>query len=114
MTMILYLALIAFAFVLLPAAFFVGLVIYLQVTGIVPRGVCRVCGCTDTDCRACIARTGEPCSWIDEEHTICSRCVDYLEAGDLASVESGDLLSPDCSPLNAKRDSNRGLRGSRG
>lgn len=34
---------------------------------------CRRCGCTDDDCRQCIARTGEPCSWVEDE--LCSACV---------------------------------------
>lgn len=38
------------------------------------RGVCRKCGCTDKDCRICVERTGWPCSWVDEEHTLCSAC----------------------------------------
>src|ERR1043166_6382785 len=62
-------------------------------------GRCRVCGCTDEDCSQCIAFVGAPCSWIDEDHTICSRCVDALATNDLAL----DDLSPDCSPLNAVR-----------
>jgi hypothetical protein len=33
---------------------------------------CRVCGCTDDDCRQCINKTGEPCSWI--ENDLCSAC----------------------------------------
>lgn len=35
-------------------------------------GVCRVCGCTDIDCRGCIARTGEPCHWVEDD--LCSAC----------------------------------------
>lgn len=35
-------------------------------------GICRRCGCTDSDCRDCIQRTGEPCSWV--EHDLCSAC----------------------------------------
>jgi len=34
---------------------------------------CRICGCTDEDCSDCIARTGEPCSWVEED--LCSACV---------------------------------------
>ena len=33
---------------------------------------CRRCGCTDEDCRGCIERTGEPCSWVTED--LCSAC----------------------------------------
>ena len=34
---------------------------------------CRVCGCTDDDCMGCVERTGEPCTWVDED--LCSACV---------------------------------------
>jgi hypothetical protein len=34
---------------------------------------CRVCGCTDDDCRGCIEKTGEPCRWVEED--LCSACV---------------------------------------
>lgn len=37
-------------------------------------GVCRVCGCTDDDCEQCIEKTGEPCHWLDDTHTLCSAC----------------------------------------
>lgn len=33
---------------------------------------CRVCGCTQENCRQCIDRTGEPCSWIEPD--LCSAC----------------------------------------
>jgi len=33
---------------------------------------CRVCGCTDDDCRQCIEKTGKPCSWVEED--LCSAC----------------------------------------
>lgn len=36
-----------------------------------PRS-CRLCGCTDEDCRGCIERTGAPCSWVAED--LCSAC----------------------------------------
>ncbi len=39
-----------------------------------PTAKCRVCGCTDDDCSQCIEATGEPCSWANEDHTLCSRC----------------------------------------
>jgi PRTRC genetic system protein E len=33
---------------------------------------CRICGCTDNDCRQCIEKTGKPCHWIAED--LCSAC----------------------------------------
>jgi hypothetical protein len=35
-------------------------------------GTCRVCGCTDADCRQCIEKTGEPCYWVEDD--LCSAC----------------------------------------
>ena len=37
---------------------------------------CRVCGCTDDDCRQCIEKTGEPCHWVEED--LCSACADEM------------------------------------
>jgi len=34
---------------------------------------CRVCGCTATDCRQCVERTGNPCHWVAKN--LCSACV---------------------------------------
>lgn len=71
-----------------------------------PRyGTCRVCGCTDQSCFDCIMATGEPCCWVDESHTLCSRCVEppSLDEATAAGVRFVDDLSPDCSPLNAKK-----------
>lgn len=36
---------------------------------------CRVCGCTEADCRQCIAKTGAPCHWV--ENDLCSACVTH-------------------------------------
>ena len=33
---------------------------------------CRVCGCTDSDCRQCIEKTGERCYWVEPD--LCSAC----------------------------------------
>lgn len=33
---------------------------------------CRKCGCTDSDCRQCIARTGQSCHWVAPD--LCSAC----------------------------------------
>jgi len=38
----------------------------------VPRGVCRVCGCTDD--RGCPGG----CYWVDEDATLCSLCADDM------------------------------------
>ncbi|MGC5744410.1 hypothetical protein [Chryseobacterium sp. NFX27] len=34
--------------------------------------VCKICGCTDYDCKQCIEKTGEPCYWFEEN--LCSAC----------------------------------------
>lgn len=44
---------------------------------------CILCGCTDNDCSRCIARTGQPCHWIDEGKSICSACVKPSPGEDL-------------------------------
>ncbi|MFL5327375.1 MAG: hypothetical protein ACJ8C4_00540 [Gemmataceae bacterium] len=35
--------------------------------------ICRVCGCTDDDCKQCIRMTGRPCHWVEPD--LCSACV---------------------------------------
>jgi hypothetical protein len=37
-----------------------------------PMRACRVCGCTELDCSQCIAKTGTPCSWVEDD--LCSAC----------------------------------------
>ncbi len=34
---------------------------------------CRVCGCTDNNCRQCIEKTGSPCHRVEKD--LCSACV---------------------------------------
>lgn len=54
--------------------------------------VCRVCGCTDACCQACIERTGAPCHWVDPD--LCSACRDEFSDAqcDLDEAnEAGDL-----------------------
>lgn len=46
--------------------------------------VCRVCGCTDDDCRQCIEKTGEPCRWVAPD--LCSAC----------APEAGCVIHVDC------------------
>lgn len=38
------------------------------------ENTCEKCGCTDSDCSGCIARTGKSCSWANEEKTLCTAC----------------------------------------
>jgi hypothetical protein len=33
---------------------------------------CRVCGCTENNCKQCIKKTGKPCTWVEED--LCSAC----------------------------------------
>lgn len=40
---------------------------------------CRICGCTEQDCRQCITKTGEPCHWVEED--LCSACDGSVEGG---------------------------------
>lgn len=44
-------------------------------------GVCRVCKCTDYDCRACVEKTGVPCTWVDID--LCSACARIVYIFDL-------------------------------
>ncbi len=49
---------------------------------------CRVCGCSDDDCSACIERTGRPCHWVEED--LCSACdVPVVEPESSAAVALG-------------------------
>jgi hypothetical protein len=60
-------------------------------------GVCRVCKCTDDDCSQCIAKTGEPCAWVEPD--LCSACDTDAAAElrarglDLAAMNRGRLAS---------------------
>ena len=45
-----------------------------------PRGICRICGCTDND--PCFNPKFGACWWMDEKHTICSHCKEPLIAND--------------------------------
>lgn len=38
------------------------------------RGVCMRCGCTEQNCRQCVAAQGFACSWANAAQNICSRC----------------------------------------
>lgn len=53
---------------------------------------CRVCGCTDADCRECIRKTGRPCSWVDAD--LCSACAP--ESAWLVRVKRGNTSHATC------------------
>lgn len=38
-----------------------------------PPQSCRICGCTDDNCTACIQAEGHACHWVERD--LCSRCV---------------------------------------
>ena len=51
---------------------------------------CRVCGCTDDDCSACVERTGVPCYWVERD--LCSACT--IPAADRrGSLEKRTLMT---------------------
>ena len=39
---------------------------------------CRECGCTESNCAHCIKRTGQPCTWVEED--LCSACAPGVKA----------------------------------
>lgn len=54
-----------------------------------PVRSCRICGCTQNDCRQCIEKTGEPCHWVEED--LCSACVNEVEE---KSADTPQTLPP--------------------
>lgn len=57
-------------------------------------GTCKICGCTDNDCRQCIEATGEPCFWVDDTHELCSRCDPEMQADpSLTEDQAFELLT---------------------
>lgn len=57
---------------------------------------CRICGCTDDDCGACIEKMGAPCYWLEDD--LCSACA----AGAL-QVDRDQLLA-ETVQLKAERE----------
>ena len=45
-----------------------------------PYGVCKKCGCTDTD--PCYNPEHGTCWWVDDTHELCSHCADPKIAND--------------------------------
>lgn len=62
------------------------------------RRRCRICGCSDLNCRICVVRTGEPCSWVAEDPDLCSACADELLHGGAGELE----LAFQCGALAAQ------------
>lgn len=63
---------------------------------------CRVCGCTDDDCRQCIEQTGQPCHWVADD--LCSACADHgpypdWDSGSPAGDEGAGDPVPDAAPI---------------
>lgn len=54
-----------------------------------PTRACRRCGCTDADCRQCVARTGKPCSWVEDD--LCSACTPIV-LPDQMTAAIGEVL----------------------
>lgn len=57
-------------------------------------GPCRICGCTNDDCRQCIERTGYPCSWVEVD--LCSACA-------AAGEEMAGGQTPGCALIADER-----------
>ncbi len=53
------------------------------------RGTCRICACTDQDCRHCEKLHGKPCGWANHERTLCTSC--HRIVAPLFYVEGGGL-----------------------
>ena len=49
------------------------------------KQTCRICGCTDDDCRQCVERTGSPCHWVEDD--LCSACKTIVVT--FASIKGG-------------------------
>lgn len=47
---------------------------------------CKVCGCTDYDCRQCIEKTGKPCYWFEDN--LCSACAENMTVIKVISNDS--------------------------
>ena len=56
-------------------------------TAIFEETTCRVCGCTDEDCRECYRRTGQPCRWVEDD--LCSACYGDMTEGGCSGRSSG-------------------------
>lgn len=48
---------------------------------------CVICGCTNSDCRQCIEKTGFPCTWVSEN--LCSACTTNVFWAGVTAHEHG-------------------------
>lgn len=55
-----------------------------MIYGIHHPGICRVCGCTESN--ACFNPEQGNCWWVDEDRTLCSHCAYPEIADDPATV----------------------------
>jgi len=61
---------------------------------------CRVCQCTEHNCRQCIEKTGEPCTWIEDD--LCSACVEIKEpTTSVTSTDQPEVLTNFFQQLSA-------------
>lgn len=71
---------------------------------------CRVCGCTDDDCRGCIAKVGGPCWWVKAD--LCSACVGSEDVRtDVPLPQPQRLSDADALDLARKVAAGRAVRG---
>lgn len=47
---------------------------------------CQVCGCTEL--KPCVLDAGEPCAWVDFDHSLCSnpRCIAVIPLEELLEM----------------------------
>lgn len=56
---------------------------------LLPPLTCRVCGCTEVNCQKCIAKTGAPCAWVEED--LCSACTVQVDVNALSTDGTPNL-----------------------
>ena len=74
---------------------------YVHEDDMLPKGICRICGCTEND--PCHNPEYGYCWWVDKSHTLCSHCAEREIAGDPQTVhcvntQNGELPWDDDVP----------------
>lgn len=61
-----------------------------------PYGICKICGCTDTN--ACVHPDFGACWWVDDDHELCSHCVELPEDPEIEKTAdlNLDITKPIC------------------